>query len=144
MSTTTTTETIIATAVRSLMDGHPSMCWQFLRDDRGFFAREWFDINALNEQERAEYDAEPMPPECAEDLEYTAHLDLSRPRFPTLELAKEYAALCDGNDNIGADMRAFGAPSECYTDAYRGHNRRMCELLAKSDRPDDGELAQFI
>jgi hypothetical protein len=41
-------------------------------------------------------------------------------------------ALRRGEDSIAEDMRAFGAPSECYADAYRGYERRRQEIIEES------------
>jgi hypothetical protein len=105
--------------------------WQLLKDARGFYCQEWFDVNKLTNDERVAYEADLATlPEG--DPDEAAYWQAQIPRFPTPELAEEWAALRDAIDNISADMSAFGAPSECYALAYEPLEAKEAALLAKA------------
>ena len=52
------------------------------------------------------------------------------PRFVTADAAQQLSELEADYDNVGADLRAFDAPSECDLIAYQGWERRNAAKLA--------------
>jgi hypothetical protein len=124
-----TTDRIEKTAPRALMHDHPAMKWQFIRTPAGHWrAQEWLDVNALSYDERIDYEANEPPP-CM----FVAEMELEPlPLWPSLAFAERWAALCDAGANIDDDMAAFHAPSECYADAYRAHERKVTAMLTQA------------
>ena len=127
-------QVIIHTLPRRLVSSHESVRWQIIKDEKGFFAREWFDINKLTPEERIAYDSTPEPPEFASEMhsDMDAFYESQIPRFPTQELAIKFAFLMDERDNVYDEMHAFHAPSECADIVYRSIDERESLLLMQA------------
>lgn len=113
---------------------HPALKWRIIRDNVGYYAQEWFDVNQLTESERITYDADQRRYEAyAEQYpDDTPNEEETIPRFKTQELAEEYASMHDRMINSDTDLRAFGAPDECYMDIAKSWNQDYEVLIAKS------------
>jgi hypothetical protein len=123
-----TTERIEKTAQRALLHNHPAMKWQFIRTAAGHWrAQEWLDVNALSVGERIDYEANEPPPDMFVDMPTEPV-----PLWPSLAFAERWAALCDAGANIDEDLHAYGAPSECYRDAYAAHERKVNAMLTQA------------
>ena len=127
-------DTIIKTAPRVHLNASPAERWQFLQDEIGIRAVSWIDVNKFTEQERANYDASFEEPDF-EDTEGEAYLRDMTPRFPTLALAEEWAALEDADISIAEDLQAFWAPGECGTSAFAEIERQRAALMLKEVCP---------
>jgi hypothetical protein len=104
--------------------------WAFYRDDRGVFAVREQDLSLLTAEQRAAYDVAvadlPPDPPWFDERDERAEA----PRFHTLPLAKQYAALCDEEECVSWDQQCgYQAPGECYTPAYRSIELRRDSLL---------------
>lgn len=130
-----TTDRIIETTPRPTLRARPYDKWQFVVTSRGFEARLWLDVNAMTPEERAEYEKEEKEMEAMDAAFPGVGGGPPDPVWPTLELAKEYAAFEDRYESIDQDLHAFGAPSECYEDAFAGYDAQREALMAMAVKP---------
>ena len=127
-----TTDDIVLTEPRALL-ADPLECevWRYRAAPGGFTVEPGLDLTRLpaTDREAIEADMAALP-----DDDFWSQPPLERAVFPTLADAQEYAALCDEDENVDTDMRAFNAPSECGVRAHRDLEQRISAVLERAVR----------
>lgn len=125
-------EKIIKTTPRKFLGASQAERWQFIQDKIGFRTVPWVDINKLTKEERVEFESAPDSAPWFMDTEQETFCKSMQPRFPTLALAEEWAALEDKEITLSEDMQAFWAPSECYAPSFAEIEKQRTGLLLKA------------
>ena len=123
---------ILLTRDRQCAGAHPSQRWQFVRDERGVYVREVIDVNRLTPQEQAACDAYTPEFEAYMEQHSDEWAPEEQPRFLLIGVALQWARLMDEEVTVAAEMAAFGAPSECATQAYKSIEERRELLLLQA------------
>ena len=133
---------IIEIFAANAFSSRPGEMWKIEQDaDGAFLAVSYVDPAFMTMEDRTRYIADTLEDLSVDEIAWRSEPE---PRWPTLELAREWAALQDAFTSVGDEMSAYHAPSECAPAAYEPLEAEERALLAQQFRkPTPGPLWPF-
>jgi len=135
---------IIETFDANTAGGRPGERWRIEQDADGAFTATFHLDPAFMTPEDREHTLLVTTEEQDAFADEGGWRSEPEPRWPTLELARKWAALQDAFTSVGDEMSAYHAPSECAPAAYEPLEAEERALLAQQFRkPTPGPLWPF-